>query len=165
MGLLANFFKKAARSESKHPITIKGDDTFVKRTQAALDLIYERDPKLYQIVIENIGIIRSAKKSGMVAYGKPPVYNVGDATSQSETIWYASTICHDAFHSKLYHDYYKQYGRRPSADVWTGRGAENACLSVQEVFLKNAQAPLSLIQYVQSQRTVDYFSSYEDRTW
>lgn len=155
---------KFLKSKS-HNIIVEGDDNFQNRTYQALALIKEKSPDHYRVVSNYISTIKMAEKSGMRAYGNPPVYEVGSATSSASLSWYASTICHDAYHSKLYHDYLEKFGTTPSPGVWTGRRAEDECLSFQEDFLKKAEAPISEVQYLQKMKNVDYFSSYKQRDW
>ena len=101
----------------------------------------------------------------MRAYNNPPTFKVGSRTAQSDLRWYAASIVHDAYHSKLYNDYHKKFNRKVPKEIWKGRNAENSCLSAQEVFLKDIGAPERWVKYTQKGRTMDYFSDYKNRNW
>ena len=151
--------------DNETPITIIGNDEFIEKTKAALSLI-EKDAVQFYIVITNyVSIIRRAESSGMRAYDPLPTFKVGIKTAYSSTTWYASAIVHDAHHSKLYNDYVKASGKPVPSNVWTGREAENYCLSAQEEFLKAIHAPQATIKHVQKMRNVDYFSPGVKRNW
>ena len=147
------------------PILIFGTDKFVERTEDALFLIKEKSPKSYELVTNYVSIIQCAEKSGMCAFNNPPTFQVGSRTAQSDLRWYASSIVHDAYHSKLYNDYRKKFNRKVPKEIWTGRNAENSCLSAQEVFLKDIGAPERWMKHIQNGRTRDYFSDYKNRNW
>ena len=83
-------------------IRIIGDTDFINATKKALDLIRTSDSEMWSMVSKYVGIITSSEKSGMKAWTNSPVFEVGLATSESDSYWYASSICHDAYHSKLY---------------------------------------------------------------
>lgn len=145
-------------------IKIIGDTDFVKKTEKALNLIRMTDSDVWQTVWENIGIIKSAEKSGMYSFESPPVFKVGRLTAEASLSWYASCICHDAYHSKLYHEYQEKHGKVPD-NVWTGRKAENLCIDFQTQFLKKINAPQEEIQHLQNMKNIDYFLDYNDRNW
>lgn len=147
------------------PILIFGPDEFVEKTEEALFLIKEKSPRSYELVTNYVSIIQSAEKSGMRAYNNPPTFKVGSRTAQSNLRWYASTIVHDAYHSKLYNDYRKKFNRKVPSEIWSGRNAENACLSAQEDFMKDVGAPEHVMKHLQKMRNVDYFSDSKKRNW
>ncbi len=146
-------------------ITIIGDDAFTDRTKVALSFIEKGAPESYMLVTNYIGVIQQYECSGMRAYDSPPTYHVGERTSNASVLWYASTIVHDAYHSKLYNDYLKERGKPVPGEIWTGREPENACLSAQEDFLRAVNAPEKTIKHVRKMRDVDYFSSEVKRDW
>ena len=123
------------------PITIIGDDDFIKRTKAALSFIEEGAPEFYAIVTNNIGIIQRGEYSGILSGRTPPTFCVGERTYKESNLWYASAIVHDANHSKLYHDYLKEHGSPVPFEKYAGRSGEDACLSVQADFLRAVNAP------------------------
>ena len=147
------------------PITIIGDDEFIEKTKAALSLIKKDAVRFYNVITNYVSIIRRAESSGMRAYDPLPTFNVGKKTAQSQLTWYASTIVHDAHHSKLYNDYVKASGSPVPSNIWTGREAENYCLSAQEEFLETIHAPKYTIRYVRKMKNIDYFSSDVKRVW
>ncbi|MDR1914887.1 MAG: copper amine oxidase N-terminal domain-containing protein, partial [Clostridiales bacterium] len=136
--LAPNFSNPASTAGSWTKIKIEGDAVFTKNTQDALDLIEEKSIASYKMVTKYIGIIRQSSYSGMAANYSPPTYLVGE-TANSETVWYASTIVHDSYHSKLYHDYLAQHGNVPD-DIWMGATAEGQCLEIQIAFLEEIGA-------------------------
>ena len=71
-------------------IEVEGSDAFVSRTTEALTLLAAS--KSFGEVKKYLGRIKESQRSGMRAYDKPPTYEVGEATSKSNVIWYASTI-------------------------------------------------------------------------
>ena len=157
---------KESRRTKEQPIKIIGDDRFIKKTETALSLIKEKSPTSYAIVTNYISIIQLTKKSGMDAKAEFPTFNVGLTTSKYPLSWYASAIVHDSYHTKLYHDYRKDHkGKKVPDEIWTGRNAENECLTVQEAFLKEINAPEYQIKCVQRNRHIDYFSDMKSRNW
>ncbi len=149
----------------EQPIKIIGDDEFIKKTEEALALIREKAPKFYVSVTNYIFVIQAGKISGMRAAANPPTFQVGLKTSEYSLPWYASAIVHDANHSKQYNDYRKNVNKKVPSEIWTGRAAEDACLDVQEAFLKEINAPERFIKAVQRARHIDYFSDVKSRTW
>ena len=147
------------------PILVFGTDEFVEKTEDALFLIKEKSPRSYELVTNYVSIIQSAEKSGMRAFNNPPTFQVGSRTAQSDLRWYASSIVHDAYHSKLYNDYRKKFNRKVPSEIWKGRNAENSCLSAQEDFMKDVGAPEHVMKHLQKMRTVDYFSDSKKRNW
>ena len=155
----------AAGKRELFPVLIFGTDEFVEKTEDALALIKEKSPRSYELVTNYVSIIKLAEKSGMRAYNNPPMYEVGERTARSNLSWYASTIVHDANHSKQYNDYRRKFNRNVPSEVWTGRKAENECLDAQEAFMRDINAPESRIKHLQKMREVDYFSDYKNRNW
>ena len=127
-------------------IKVEGDEGFLKRTQEALKMLAQL-PEFLQIK-PHIGLIRRAERSGMRAYDEIPTYEVADPTSSHSTIWYASTIAHDGFHSLLYHQgKERSKGREPDADLWTGTQAEKQCLEFQLKVLEQLTTEKYLLDY------------------
>jgi hypothetical protein len=148
-------------------IKIEGSDDFTQKTKAALSLIQEKDPVAYELIRKYVAIIASGKASGMMAYNDPPKYEVGERTYNSDTIWYAGTIAHDACHSKLYNDYKMQNPQiNVPSDVWTGREAEAQCLNFQYNVLEKIGASASTLNYVKNIINTDYWEiPYDERNW
>jgi hypothetical protein len=141
-----------------YEIEIIGNEIFNSNTLKALDII-KKAPAIYETVTKYIGIIKQTKTSGMAAYENPPVFYVGDATSQASSTWYASCIVHDSYHSKLYHDYLDLHGYGVPYDVWAKYDAEMKCLEFQIGFLKEIKAPQSEINHAKSFIGGDWWSS------
>ncbi|MCL1806115.1 MAG: S-layer homology domain-containing protein [Oscillospiraceae bacterium] len=130
-------------------ILLDGGDLFTQNTQAALELIQEKSPSGWELVTSYIGCIQQGESSGMWAFLTPPTFVVGNATYTSSTTWYASSIVHDAHHSKQYHDHLAVHGSVPN-EVWTGYDAEMQCLAVQIAFLEEIGAPQYEIDHAKS---------------
>lgn len=139
------------------PITIRGDDSCRADTLNALQTIAASAPGHYSIVTRYVSIIECVSSgSAMYAYESPPRYAVGNATRSAGALWYASTIVHDANHSRLYHE----------GKEWTGGNAENICLDAQANSLSLMGASQSTIDYVNSMKDNPYWQTpVEDRYW
>ena len=146
-------------------IIIIGDDEFIGKTRSALSLIEEKAPGYYTMVTNCIPVILRGNASNISASAPLPICQIGPKTFQAKLTWYASGFVHEAYHSKLYNDYVRESGCPVPANIWTGREAENSCLSAQEDFLKIIHAPEYQIRYVRKMRNVDYFSSKVKNTW
>lgn len=123
-------------AEQIEGIEVQGSREFVLRTQQSLQLL-QSTPQ-FAVVRPYFGAIRQGKRSGMDVYADPPTYEVGFPTWSHSALWYASTIAHDAYHSKLYHD----------GEVWTGKEAERVCLKFQREVLIELKAGNELILYL-----------------
>ena len=139
------------------PITIRGDEACQADTVNALQMIANAAPEHYVVVTRYISVIECVSSgSAMYAYEKPPRYAVGDQTRSAGTLWYASTIVHDANHSRLYHE----------GKEWTGGSAENICLDAQASSLSQMGASQSTIDYVNNMKDSPYWQTpVEDRYW
>ena len=144
-------------------IKIIGDESFTQNTKNALDVIKSSNSS-HKLVMRYICIIQQNSYSGMRAYDNPPSFQVGNATYTASTTWYASAIVHDAYHSKLYHDYLETHDKVPD-DVWTGYNAEMQCLSVQISFLKEIGAPQNEIDYAESLYGTNWWSTSIGRSF
>lgn len=147
-------------------INIVGDQTCIDQTNQALDLLKVKTPDDYHNVVKYIGIIECIEAgSGMSAEENPPRYRVGKLTRDAGTIWYASTIVHDAWHSKLYHDYLDAHlGSLIPDDVWKGKNAEQQCLDVQYNALEKMSADQTTLDYVKNVINTDYWND-SNRYW
>ena len=86
---------------------IDGDTAFTKKTKKALAII-KKSPEKYGIVLRYVKAIKQSDQiehSGM--HCPNMTFLVKMNTYSSSKYWYASSIVHDAYHSKLYHDYLK----------------------------------------------------------
>lgn len=150
-------------------IIIEGSSSFISRTSQALILVI-RAPS-FATVRSYIGKIAESARSGMRAYADPPTYEVGRATSTSNVFWYASTIAHDSYHSKLYHDAALRHRRVP-ASAWTGPAAERACNEFQIRILRELRSlnPAVVDHYITYLQGIissgrNYYSDYGSRSW
>ncbi|MCL2116303.1 MAG: InlB B-repeat-containing protein [Methanobrevibacter sp.] len=143
------------------PIEIVGDATFMVNTRKALDVI-KQSPKDYELVTSYIDRIKQSTSSGMAAYENPPTFYVGDSTSTYSTTWYATCIVHDAYHSKLYHDYLATHKTVPY-NVWGNYTAEMKCVEVQISFQSVIRAPQHEIDHSISMRGQNWWD--QPRTW
>jgi hypothetical protein len=135
-------------------IEIQGSPTFIHSTITVLGML--KKTQSFEVVQRYVSIIKEAEKSGMRAYDVKPTYEVGADTWQYSIVWYAGTIAHDAYHSRLYHE----------AKVWTGTEAERQCLAFQLQALKELNANEYLINYVEGLiEDPDYWSDYDNRYW
>jgi len=116
---------------SYYPCEIRGNADFVRQTQMALTLLWNRAPDAYLKVEKYVGVIAQDGRSGMWAYEKPPRYAVSDKTAFYSLTWYTSTIAHDTTHSELYHEYLAAHGAPVPDDAWTGIEVERFCIAYQ----------------------------------
>ncbi|MCK9186290.1 S-layer homology domain-containing protein [Candidatus Gracilibacteria bacterium] len=150
-------------------IKIKGNEDCITKTNDALDLLKEKAKTNYDMVVKYVGIIECADtQSGMSVWEDPPRYQVGKATMDAGTIWYAGTIVHDAYHSKLYNDYLAQ---NPSStvptEIYSGKDAEQQCLDIQYEALVDIGAAQHTLDYIKNEAiNTEYWNiDYEDRWW
>jgi hypothetical protein len=153
------------RSAVDSGIEIIGTKKFRSEIVAALDLLKLKSPVAYQIVTNNIGVIRESEHSGMRADQTPPVFEINDRSAYYSLTWCAGDIAHDSFHSKLYHDYQKLHSKTVPEDVWTGHDAEVICLKHQSQVLKEIGAPDGEVTYCEH-ISPDYADvDYNKRNW
>lgn len=151
-----------------YKIKIIGGEDCISKTNEALDLLKEKAKTHYDTVVEYVGIIEcAAAQSGMDVWATPPKYQVGEATMNAGTIWYAGTIAHDACHSQQYSDYLSE---NPSTEVpseiYSGKEAEAQCLDVQYDALSQIGATQETLDYVKTAIDSEYWNvDYEDRWW
>ena len=164
---------KSAVKKATSPEVI-GNDKFKKQVTAALKLLRKKAPKVYKMVTTYVGRIEQGKHSGMWAYKEPPTYELADPTAFYSVTWCASTIAHDAYHSKLYHDHRKKHGRSVPKEVWTGVEAEKKCIAVQLQTMKEIGAPEHEVEHLGKQTGTHYdvdkdgdfdWEDYNKRDW
>ena len=150
---------------------IMGSVQFSNQVHNAMVLLKARDPDAYAILTNNVGRIQEGKRSGMWAYNTPPTYEMSDATAFISLTWCAATIAHDSFHSKLYHEYQKAHGGQVPDAVWTGRAAEQRCMTHQLAVMERIGATTWEIDYAKRQTNGDYakdgetWEDYKKRAW
>ena len=134
----------------EHRVAVWGDESCLLETVEALDLLREKAPEHYAVVDQYVGVIHcSDEGDGMFVGDSPPRYRVGSATRETGTIWYASTIAHDAFHSKQFNDHRAAapFSRVPDA-VYLGRNAEAEAIAFQTETLVLMEAPERMLEWV-----------------
>lgn len=147
-------------------VKIVGDQTCIDQTNQALNLLKSQTSDDYNNVVKYIGIIECAEQgSGMYAWENPPRFKVGKITRDAGTIWYAGTIVHDAWHSKLYHDYLDTHPEESVPnEIWTGKDAEQKCLDVQSSALQKIGADQTTLDHVKNVINTDYWND-NNRYW
>ncbi len=86
-------------------IQIIGDDECISDTNTALDFLAANTPTHYNATLQYVGIIECVSQgSGIFVWENPPRYTVGDYTRTGTTLWYASTLPHEACHTKQYRE-------------------------------------------------------------
>ncbi len=89
-----------SKSDFVHGIEVRGNAEFRLRTRHALALLFPLAQ--FQIIRDNVQIIRQARRSGMKAAAESPTFLVGKPTWSHSPAWYAGAIAHDAYHAELY---------------------------------------------------------------
>ncbi len=132
-------------------IVIEGNGRFVAQTKRALGLLKTKSNCIYKnTILPHIKKIKLHKTSGMNVFAKVPAYEVGKQTAFSSLKWYASTIAHDAYHSKLYFDYKNKHGGRVPRYVFASPEAEKKCIKLQIKVAKKIGASVVDIKYLKS---------------
>ncbi|MGH7793740.1 MAG: hypothetical protein ACREQ2_02385 [Candidatus Binatia bacterium] len=136
------------KSQSVDGIEIRGGADFQRRTREAIALL--RPLAAFELVRAHLAVIRQGQRSGVQAWARKPIFTVATATWNHSALWYAGAIAHDAFHAKLYRDA-KQHdpARGPSADAWSGKAAERACLAFQSQVLLALNADKAIIAHIE----------------
>lgn len=107
----------------------------------------------------------------MWAYKNPPTYEMADGTAFYSVTWCASTIAHDSYHSKLYHDYQKEHEGPVPDGIWGGIAAEQRCMKHQLEVMQTVGAPASEINYAKTMADGHYvtdhdtWKDYKNRDW
>src|ERR1039457_2618819 len=110
---------KSAQRRQFDSLVILGTPQFAGQVAPALELLKTKSPRAYNLVTNQIGIIRQFPHSGMEADHHPPIFDLGDRSAAYSVTWLAGAIAHDSYHSKLYHDYLKTHWSVPD-EIWTG---------------------------------------------
>jgi hypothetical protein len=163
--------EKKVETKPLGPFEIKiiGDKSCLDKTNTALKLLKDKAEIHYDMVIKYVGVIECAEAgSGMYAWENPPRYQVGKSTYNTDSIWYAGTIAHDACHSKQYHDYLLEHSGETTVpeNVWTGEAAELQCLDLQSDALQKIGADQATLDHLENSKKSKYWEvDYEDRWW
>lgn len=138
-------------------IRIRGTKKFIKTTKDALNLLKEKDPINYRVVIRNIGAIVEHKlnwNSYFNGLQEVPTAFINKKTYTHNLEWYACGIVHEAYHSKLYHDAILD-GIDPIPE-YSGYHAEMYCLTKQIQCMRRIGA---------SKEDIDWAIECYDRRW
>lgn len=134
----------------KH-IRVEGDRGFVAQVLSALSLLQAKAPNEYGMVKEHIGIIKEGQPDGITVEANPPLYTMGVAIAFNSLTWCASSIAHDAYHSKLYQDYKRTHpGEEVPSHVYSGQTVELLCIQYQIEVALAIGAPQEEILYMKS---------------
>lgn len=147
---------------------VRGDEDCKTRTAQALDLLEKKAPEHHRGIVKYVGVVECAEQgSGMYAWESPPRFQVGKATYQVGTVWYASVIAHDACHSKQYYDDRLPYGPiATTSGKLTQEESEEECLQVQYDVLTKIGAPQNYLDHVKNGLSGRYWEvDYSERWW
>jgi hypothetical protein len=145
---------RQARSEEEMPvllgsetadvygIKVAGRPEFLRRTQSALDLL---KPTIYwDTDVQRLEKIADSTAS-VIFVQREPTFYVGQKTWTSSTVWYASSIAHDAHHIRLYQEAIELYGDKADPELWSGPKGETLCMQFQIDVLRSLNAPTAYI--------------------
>lgn len=136
-------------------IKIVGKKNFILNTIRALQLIKSGDIESFLFIKKYVGVIKQNDFSGIDVFSEQPTFLVGNATSDSNSYWYASCILHDAEHSFLYFSL-KEQGE-DGLSGYQGYDAEMYCLEKQIELLKKINAPSYLIEYATTLKNSNWY--------
>lgn len=144
---------------------IRGGASFEVKTKEALILL--RGSTTFATISPYIAVIEESARSGMAAWKKNPVFQVGSTTWNRGAAWYAGAIAHDGCHSLLYHKAGNAGKEKVPPEAWTGKKAEQDCLLLQAEVLIEIKADKYFVDYVKSlSRDPAYQNiSYSSRSW
>ncbi len=149
---MPSHMSKAFTSLVYDKITIVGDAMFIDQVKRALDLIRGQAPDEYEEIVTYLKRIEWSTRSGMAAYEDPPTFYLANATAFASITWCAGSIAHDAYHSKLYHEFLVTNGNLSVPDyIWTGKGPEMKCIEFQLIVMNKIDAPKNERDYLASQ--------------
>lgn len=134
--------------------SVQGSDGFKQRVAAAISLLQTKAPSHWEMVKNNLTAIVEGTSSGVNVLNG--VFSVGPGTAQSDPVWLAGTIVHDAYHVSLFR----------SGQVYMGESGERAALSKQKEALILMGAPAYMIQHVDQVANTRYWEvPAGSRTW
>jgi hypothetical protein len=168
LGLVSQSCRRAGTFQE---IEVVGSDRFRNQVHDALLLLKTRDAYAYKIVAMHVKRIEEGERSGMWSYKDLPTYEMSDATAYYSVTWCASTIAHDSFHSKLYHEFLISHGGPVPDDVWTGTAAERQCMAHQLSVMEHIGASRPEIDWAKQQAGGNYakdkenWRDYQKRNW
>lgn len=147
-------------------IQIRGSQKFVNQIKAALGLLRKASPESYVVVRVYVGRIEESRRSCMAATEDPPTAYFNEHSAFSSLTWCAGSIAHEAYHSKLYHEYRQEHGEPVPSNAWVGQLREQQCNVFQLQVLRDVKAPEHEIRHTQSQNGLHYDVDGDgDFTW
>jgi hypothetical protein len=129
-------------------VQVRGNKEFIQQVEASLTLLRDKSPDAFALTRQYVKRIRQSRRSGMRAYANPPTFDLGNKTAHHSVTWCAGSIAHDAFHSKLYHEYREANGEPVPDDAWCGQARELECNNFQLGVLKDIGAPEYEVSYL-----------------
>jgi len=140
-------------------IQIGGDGRQRDRINGALDIIRQH-PDFYELVNTYLDMIRPSillETSYIDITG--PSAGIGRLSMDSSLMWIAGVIVHEAYHSKLYHEYRARNNRTPPIDAWGSGLVHMKVYEVSMDFWREAGAPRLYLDHVQD-FTDNYWTMY-----
>lgn len=143
-----------------------GDSDCIAKTNEALNLLQIKDPDKYLTVMEYVGKIECIPAGSSIDVAEdPPRFLVGAVTMNKGTLWYASVIAHDSYHSKLYRDYLDEHPDIGVPDnIYSGKQGEQKCIDYQADALVKMGADQATIDWVKNSINSNYWEN-PDRSW
>lgn len=135
-------------------IEIQGTKEFRKKVMNALSFLSLAPEKL-KLSQQNIGRIQEWGHSGMNVFKDKPTFEIGDMWKDSDEIYLASGIAHDAYHSYLCKNSQDDAGNIYLGD-FIGKDAEKKCLAVQIETLDEIKNSEYLKDYTHQQEAIQY---------
>ena len=138
-------------------IRIRGSKEFIEITKEALNLIKEKDPMDFKVLVKNIKLIEEHREnwySYFCIVGGEPTARINRKTYTHNIEWYACGLVHEAYHSRQYHEALLD-GEDPMK-ASTGYSAEMYCLTKQIECMKRIGA---------SEEDIDWAISCYDQKW
>ena len=127
-------------------------DPAQRRAREALALLKAKAPAAYVMVLGYIGVIEpSSARNHMRAWVTPPTMGLAADTPSRTVTLVAGSFAHEAYHSKLYHDY---LGAHPGAAVpyqaWGGTQSEIRCERFALDVMRQIGAPTREIDWAKA---------------
>lgn len=161
------FHKAASLPRFQNPLIISGDDICRRNSEEALKILFDKDKKLFDFVVSNLGKIEcTVSGSGVYVWESPPRFQVGVATSNADPLWYASVLVHESCHIKQFK---RSEGQNQPSDVsqkeYSGEKAEIECLGIQLEALKRLGADQLKIDYLENVAQSRYWLLNNSQRW
>lgn len=165
LGLINILLRVVSNYFVNNEIRIRGDSECNIQTKQALDLLKEKSIQFYKISNKYIGIVECVEKgSGIRTWEIPARYLVGKPTREAGVIWYASTLVHEACHSRQYRESWPILHMLKTRVL--GKNIEKECLNVQYDVLQSIGAEKYVLEHVKKSIDEEYWKvDYNKRWW